>query len=94
MICTSADSKFPAFDQPIRAFLQQTRVAAVKNCSTFVLRQPSYSIVTLGQSKRKLKGVIGKWRKKKERKKERNEKDGIRTRQGFGELISGEKIRV
>ena len=36
-----------------------------------------------GQSKRKLKGVIGKRGKKKE---ERNEKDGIRTRQGFGEL--------
>ena len=49
MICTSADSKFPAFDQSIKAFLQQRRVAAVKNWSTFVLRQPSYSIVTLAQ---------------------------------------------
>ena len=47
-----------------------------------------------GQSKRELKGLIGKRRKKKkERKKERKKeeerrKEGISTRQGFGELIA------
>ena len=37
-----------------------------------------------GQGKRELKGLIGKRRNKK---KERRRKVGIRTRQGFGELI-------
>ena len=39
----------------------------------------------LNQGKRELKGLMGKIRKEEEEEEERR-KDGIRTRQGFGEL--------
>ena len=42
-----------------------------------------------GQGKRELKGLIGKRRKK-----ERRRKEGIRTRQGFGELKCKTEIKT
>ena len=39
---------------------------------------------SFGQGKRELKGLIGKMRK--ERMKKERRKEGLRTRQGFGEL--------